>query len=195
VRWRPDYASARKEATATGKPLLLDFGTEACIWCRKLDATTFRDRGVVALLNERFVPVKVDGNQDARLTQAAGVQAFPTIVLVSAEGKIIGRHDGYADVAKMIALLRQAAPQPAVAAISAPAPSGVVPAGNFHRRLHQRSIAPGSRVEDQAPATARAKQQRVGVLSFIVFQVEKPLTWNGFRDASRGILLLGSLLA
>ena len=44
IRWRPDFASARKEATATGKPMFLDFGTENCTWCRKLDASTLRVR-------------------------------------------------------------------------------------------------------------------------------------------------------
>ncbi|MDB5310960.1 MAG: hypothetical protein JWO38_5162 [Gemmataceae bacterium] len=116
VHWRQDYTAARKEATATGRPLLLDFGTEACVWCRKLDATTFRDRGVVELINERVIPVKVDGEREAWLTRAAGVEAFPTLVLVSPDGKIVARHEGYADAAKMTALLRQVAPREAPAA-------------------------------------------------------------------------------
>jgi len=111
IRWRTDYAAARKEATATGRPLLLDFGTEACVWCRKLDATTFRDRGVVALVNEKVIPVKVDADRDAWLARAAGVEAYPTLVLLAADGKVIARHDGYADVAKMASLLRQAVPR------------------------------------------------------------------------------------
>lgn len=122
VRWRYDYAAARKEATASGRPLLLDFGTEACVWCRKLDATTFRDRGIVELVNERFVPVKVDGNRDERLTRAVGVQAFPTLVLLSPDGKVVGRHEGYADVAKMTALLRQALAREAPKPTANPAP-------------------------------------------------------------------------
>jgi thioredoxin-related protein len=108
VRWRHDYAAARKEATATGRLLLLDFGTEACMWCRKLDVTTFRDRSVVETINANFVPVKVDGDREERLTQALGVQAFPTLVLVSPEGKIVARQEGYADAFKMMAMLRQA---------------------------------------------------------------------------------------
>jgi thioredoxin-related protein len=110
ARWRADYAAARKDAAGSGKPLLLDFGTETCFWCKKLDATTFRDRAVIDLLNERVVPVKVDGERDERLTQALGVQSFPTLVLVSPAGKVIARHEGYADVAKMTAFLRQVAP-------------------------------------------------------------------------------------
>jgi thioredoxin-like negative regulator of GroEL len=111
VNWRHDYAAARKEATETGRPLLMDFGTEACIWCRKLDATTFRDPRVVKLLNERFIPVKVDANREMRLTQALGIDSYPTVILASAEGKVLGRHVGYADIAELNALLAKAPPR------------------------------------------------------------------------------------
>ena len=115
VRWRHDYAAARREAAETGKPLLLDFGTEACFWCKKLDATTFRDPKVAKLLNERFIPVKIDGDKDERLTQAAKVDSFPTLILATPEGNVLARHPGYADVAQLTALLGKA-PAPAAAA-------------------------------------------------------------------------------
>src|ERR1700685_2729566 len=79
VNWRHDYAAARKEASETGRPLLMDFGTEACVWCRKLDATTFRDPRVVKLLNEPFIPVKIDANREIRLTQALAIDSYPTV--------------------------------------------------------------------------------------------------------------------
>lgn len=124
VRWRHDYGAARKEATAAGKPLLLDFGSDNCVWCRKLDATTFRTPAVVELLNDRFVPVKVDGGgKDSWLAEKAGVEAFPTLVLLSPEGKVLARHDGYADAAKLIPLLKQAVPTRPVAPAAPPAPA------------------------------------------------------------------------
>lgn len=127
VRWRHDPAAARTEAASSGKPLVLDFGNEGCIWCKRLDATTFRDPGVVQLLNDRFIPVKVDSDREERLTQSLGVQAFPTILVVSPEGKVVGRHEGFADVAKMTALLRplvpKAAPTPTTAAPAARTPA------------------------------------------------------------------------
>lgn len=108
LNWRHNYAAARKEAVETGRPLLLDFGTEACVWCRKQDATTLRDPRVVKLLSERFIPVKVDGDRDANLTRALGIDSFPTLILASPEGKVLGRHEGYADVTQLIALLAKA---------------------------------------------------------------------------------------
>ncbi len=115
VRWRTDYSAARREAKETGRPLLLDFGTEGCVWCRKLDATTFRDPKMVKLLNDRFIPVKIDANKEQRLTNALGIESFPTLVLASPDGKVIGRHVGYGDVAELTALLNKAPAPPAVA--------------------------------------------------------------------------------
>src|SRR5688572_29135614 len=68
VQWRQDYNVARKEAAEKGRPLLIDFGTESCFWCKKLDLTTLRDPAVVAVLNESFVTLKVDAEREVSLT-------------------------------------------------------------------------------------------------------------------------------
>jgi thioredoxin-related protein len=125
VKWRHDYVAARKEATETGRPLLLDFGTEACFWCKKLDATTFRDPRVVKRLNEGFIAVKIDAQKHPRMTEALQIDGFPTLILASPEGNVIGRHAGYADAAQLTALLGKApapkadAPKPTKPALDA----------------------------------------------------------------------------
>jgi thioredoxin-like negative regulator of GroEL len=126
VRWRNDYAAARREATETGRPLLLDFGTEGCVWCRKLDATTFRDPKVVKLLNERFIPVKIDAQKEQRLTATLGIDGFPTLLLASPDGHVLGRYPGYADVNQLTAFLDKA-PAPVAHAPAAAPPAAIVP--------------------------------------------------------------------
>jgi thioredoxin-related protein len=128
VKWRTDYAAARKEAAETGRALLLDFGTEACFWCKKMDATTLRDPKVAKVLNERFVPVKLDGNAHPRLTETLKVEGFPTLILATPDGKVIGRHAGYATVEQLTALLAKA-PAPA------PAPAPPAPKSDVHAAL------------------------------------------------------------
>jgi thioredoxin-like negative regulator of GroEL len=107
--WRADYGSARKEAVDKGKPLLLDFGTESCTWCRKLDVTTFRDPSVVSLLNDQFVTLKVDAEREPMLTQALRVQQYPTMVLAGPDGKILGVLEGYQEAPRMVDQLRKVA--------------------------------------------------------------------------------------
>ncbi len=122
VRWYSDYSAARKHAAETGLPLLLDFGTESCFYCKKLDATTFRDPKVVARLAAGFVAVKIDADKHPRLVAALQIESYPTLVVASADGRVVGRHDGYADAAELLALLSKApaakplAPKPQSAA-------------------------------------------------------------------------------
>jgi uncharacterized protein YyaL (SSP411 family) len=60
VDWRPwgeeAFAAARRE----NKPVFLSIGYSTCHWCHVMEHESFEDPAVAALLNEAFVPVKVD---------------------------------------------------------------------------------------------------------------------------------------
>jgi thioredoxin-like negative regulator of GroEL len=107
IRWRNDYHKARKEATEKGKPLVIDFGTENCYWCKQLDARTFRDPAIIALMNEHCIPLKIDANANQSLTDALRVQSFPTLVFASSDGRILGFQEGFCEVPKMKELLQK----------------------------------------------------------------------------------------
>ncbi len=65
VRWRYalSLADARTLAMAEGKPLLVDFEADWCIWCKRLDWIIYPDREVAARL-ARFTAVKVNVELD-----------------------------------------------------------------------------------------------------------------------------------
>src|SRR6187397_1628126 len=77
VQWRPDYNSARREAQEKGRPLVVDVGTDQCFWCTKLDASTFRDPAVVKVMNEQFIPVRINAAHDPTVPNALNIQSFP----------------------------------------------------------------------------------------------------------------------
>lgn len=107
VMWRVDYGAARREAAEKNLPLMLDFNTDNCFWCTKYDTTTFRDPTVVGLLNERFIPLKIDSATNAALTDALRIQSFPTIVLAAPDGKILATIDGYKDATQFTEYLQR----------------------------------------------------------------------------------------
>ncbi len=60
VDWHPWGAAAFAEARAADKPVLLSIGYAACHWCHVMAHESFEDEATAALMNDRFVNVKVD---------------------------------------------------------------------------------------------------------------------------------------
>jgi uncharacterized protein YyaL (SSP411 family) len=60
VHWRPWGPAALEEARAEKKPILLSIGYAACHWCHVMAHESFEDAETAALMNERFVNIKVD---------------------------------------------------------------------------------------------------------------------------------------
>jgi thioredoxin-related protein len=108
IEWRADYDIARKEATEKNKPLLIDFGTEDCLHCRRMHQTTFRDPAIIRIINESFIPLKVDANREPRLAQALRIQAYPTMILAGNDGKIVKWIEGYMEVSRLTGELQVA---------------------------------------------------------------------------------------
>lgn len=95
VQWRTDYPTARKEAEEKKIPLLVVVGTEQCVYCRKLESTTFVDKNVLAMLAGKVVLLKVDANKDAEFARAMRVTMYPTTVIAGADGKVFAYLAGY----------------------------------------------------------------------------------------------------
>jgi uncharacterized protein len=60
VHWRPWGPAALEAARAENKPILLSIGYAACHWCHVMAHESFEDPQTAALMNERFVNIKVD---------------------------------------------------------------------------------------------------------------------------------------
>lgn len=89
IRWVPAERAARM-AGMTQKPILYEFTAEWCGPCHQLEEEVFRDSRLAALINEKFIPVKVvDRKREtgtnppevARLEAQYRVVAFPTVVV------------------------------------------------------------------------------------------------------------------
>jgi len=51
----------------TKKKMFVDVYTDWCGWCKKIDASTFQDPDVVKYMNDHFVAVKLDAEQDKEI--------------------------------------------------------------------------------------------------------------------------------
>ncbi len=101
IEWQTDYDTARKLSKDTGKMIFLVFSTQECIYCRKLEATSFKDPAVAKMLSDDFIPLKIDGNASPKLAEALRVKLYPSIVMAAPDGKIVGFLEGYMEPARL----------------------------------------------------------------------------------------------
>ncbi|HEY3310430.1 MAG TPA: thioredoxin domain-containing protein [Anaerolineales bacterium] len=60
VDWYPWGEAALSRARVEGKPIFLSIGYAACHWCHVMERESFEDETIAALMNERFINIKVD---------------------------------------------------------------------------------------------------------------------------------------
>ena len=60
VDWYPWGEEALTRAAAEERPILLSIGYSACHWCHVMERESFEDPDTAALMNERFVCIKLD---------------------------------------------------------------------------------------------------------------------------------------
>ncbi len=86
-----------KKAINEDKPLLIDIGAGWCHWCHVMDETTYKDPEVVQLINDYFIPIKIDRDErpdiDRRYQEAAlliaGQGGWPLTVFATPKGEAI----------------------------------------------------------------------------------------------------------
>jgi thioredoxin-related protein len=121
-------AAALKQAKAEHKHVLLMFGANWCIWCRRLHHTFESVPAVTKALNENHVLVLIDVNMRHGVKRNDEIntrygnpikEGLPVFVVLDADGKQLATQESGAlendkeghDPAKVIAFLQQWAPK------------------------------------------------------------------------------------
>jgi uncharacterized protein YyaL (SSP411 family) len=95
VDWYPWGPEALARAVELDRPVFLSVGYAACHWCHVMERESFEDPATAAVLNEHFVPVKVDREErpDLDALYMGAVQAltgqggWPMSVFLTPEGR------------------------------------------------------------------------------------------------------------
>jgi thiol:disulfide interchange protein len=121
-------SAALKKAKSEQKHVLLKFGANWCIWCRRLHDTFERNDAVRAVLEKNYVLVQIDVNHRGGKSRNEGVDArygnpsklgLPALVVLDADGKQLTTQETGAlengksahDPAKVVAFLQKWAPR------------------------------------------------------------------------------------
>jgi uncharacterized protein YyaL (SSP411 family) len=95
VHWHPWGKEALDAAKTANKPLLVSIGYSACHWCHVMAHESFEDEETAALINDLYVPVKVDREErpdiDTWLQTAMAVTGegggWPLTVFLTPQGE------------------------------------------------------------------------------------------------------------
>lgn len=101
--WETNYEKAAQEARESGKHMLLNFtGSDWCGWCVKLKKEVFNTYEFKKFARENLVCVELDfprrkrlprhlQEQNDELKNQYGIRGFPTIIILSPEGRQVAR--------------------------------------------------------------------------------------------------------
>ncbi|MEW6411096.1 MAG: DUF255 domain-containing protein [Candidatus Zixiibacteriota bacterium] len=112
------YDIALKKAKTEEKHIFIDFTAAWCGYCKKMDRETFSDQRVIDILNNDFVPVKVDGESSKELDidgykiternlaiREFGVRGYPTFWFLKSDGSKLAPIGGYRTTEYMLEAL------------------------------------------------------------------------------------------
>jgi len=110
IEFEHDWATALQRAKAEHKPMLVDFYTDWCGWCKVQDTTTWRDADVARYVNSNMVAVKLDAEREGgEVAVRFRPTGYPTVVMYdpNSEPQRAAYYVGYnADAAKYLAQVK-----------------------------------------------------------------------------------------
>jgi uncharacterized protein YyaL (SSP411 family) len=95
IAWNEWGAEAFAKAKREDKPVLLDIGAVWCHWCHVMDRESYEDLATAAIINEKFVAVKVDRDErpdvdsryQAAVSAISGQGGWPLTAFLTPDGK------------------------------------------------------------------------------------------------------------
>ena len=99
-----DFAKALEAAKAENKLVFMDCYTSWCGPCKRMASKEFVQAKAGEYFNPRFVSVKIDmeKGEGVELRKKYDVNAYPTLLVLNAQGELLCRHAGYLSVDELI---------------------------------------------------------------------------------------------
>ena len=106
IHWQPWSDSVFSQAKREHKFVLLDLQAVWCHWCHVMDAKTYSDPQVIALIGSHYIAFRVD--QDAHPDLASKYQNYgwPATVVFNSDGGEIVKRQGYLPPKLMASMLQ-----------------------------------------------------------------------------------------
>lgn len=109
IAWAKSLPEAMAQAQRSNRLVMVDFYTDWCGWCKKLDKDVFPHPTVVGAARQ-FVSVRLNAEREGVETaRKYGVTGFPTILFLTPSGAVEGRIGGYSPATSFAATMNRTA--------------------------------------------------------------------------------------
>lgn len=108
-KWTPDlFERAKKEK----RLVLLDLEAVWCHWCHVMDKITYADPDVIALLETKYIAVKVDQDANPDLSNRYEDYGWPATIIFAPDGTEIVKRSAYIPPKPMLRMLQACVDDP-----------------------------------------------------------------------------------
>ena len=101
-----DLQKAIDDAQMQNKTIMIVFDQEDCYYCDIFKDDVLSNDDVISKLNEDFITVIIDVNQQPQLAAKYNVYGTPTIVFIDANQKQIDRIEGYVGADEFLDIIK-----------------------------------------------------------------------------------------
>jgi uncharacterized protein YyaL (SSP411 family) len=106
IEWKPWSDSVFEEARNEHRFVLLDLGTVWCHWCHVMEEATYGDPSVIQLIQQRYIPVRVDADARPDLSNRYEDYGWPATIVFNQDGGEIVKRRGYLPPRQMASMLQ-----------------------------------------------------------------------------------------
>ncbi|UCG77516.1 MAG: thioredoxin domain-containing protein [Nitrospirota bacterium] len=89
VDWRPWDQAALEEAKRKDRLILLSISAVWCHWCHVMDESTYSKKEIIDIINENFIPVRVDADMRPDVDNMYNQGGWPSTVFLTPDGEIV----------------------------------------------------------------------------------------------------------
>lgn len=116
INWQKSYSDALGASKNEGKPIMIVFTADWCVFCKKLENQTFTDPKIVREINNNFIAVKIDKDKQGSIAKDFGVQGIPDLFFLTPFTKdngvkTIARQLGFIEAKDLLPGLQQISAQ------------------------------------------------------------------------------------
>jgi len=109
IQWQDELMDAWKKAVDQKRPLLVYVNMDGCAYCRKLEKDTLSNPQIAEKIGSGFIAAKLNGPKDPKFVKRLGVRAYPTLVIISPENKVLDSISGFVEAEELFERLKSVA--------------------------------------------------------------------------------------